>query len=125
MSFYLTSPLDEKGASIPIYASFTGHKKVPLWAVATNSLNPKLRFFENEVELRVIKSHRRAWSDIESVDGRLVWKTCQLTLNFRDTPWNFTATVVLPRTLRETLEFLDSKGLILMPRARQFLETPL
>lgn len=125
MSFYLTLPLDAKGVNIPVYATLIGHPKVPFWASIPNSLYPRLRFFEDRVEFRVLLAQRRAWSEVESVDAWFSWKKPQLTLNFRDTPWNFTATVVLPRTLRETLEFLDSKGPILSARARQFLETPL
>ena len=116
-------PLDEKGVAIPIYATFTGHKRVPLWAVATNSFGPKLRFFENEVELKVIKTHRRKWSDVESVDAQILWKTHNLTLNFADTPWNFTANLILPRYLRESLAFLDGKNLTLTPRARGIMES--
>ena len=123
MSLILTSPLPEKGVAIPIYGTFTGHKAVPLWAFSHNSLSHKLRFFEAEVELKVMKTHRRAWSDVESVDARILFKKPQLTLNFRDTPWNFTAVTVLERTLHETLEFLDGKGLVLTPRARQLLES--
>ena len=123
MSFVLTSPLPEKGANIPIYATFTGHKKVPLWAVATNSLNPKLRFFEDEIELKVIKTHRRVWSDLESVDAVTMWKTNNLILNFAGTPWNFSANLILPSYLRETLRFLHSRNLVLTPRALQLLNS--
>ncbi len=122
MSFTLQSPLGEKGVALPIYATFTGHKSVPLWAVATNSLGPKLRFFDEELELKVIKTHRRAWRDVESVDARILWKTNNLTLNFAGTPWNFTANLILPAYLGETLRFLAAKNLILTPRAREILK---
>ncbi|HEX9995820.1 MAG TPA: hypothetical protein VGB45_01645 [Abditibacterium sp.] len=123
MKSILELPLDEKGVALPIYATFTGHKRLPMWAVATNSLNHKLRFFETEVELKVIKTHRLKWSDVKSVDAQIIWKTHNLTLNFKRTPWNFSANVILPRYLRESLAFLNSKGLNLTPRARQIMES--
>lgn len=123
MSFVLTSPLPEKGATIPIFTAFTGHKRVPLWAVATNGLNPKLRFFEDDIELKVIKTHRRAWSDLESVDAFTMWKTNNLILNFIGTPWNFSANLILPSYLRETLRFLKRKNLVLSPRALGILDS--
>ena len=123
MSYDLTLPLPEKGVTVPIFASFTGHKKVPFWAVATNSAGPRLRFFGDEVELKVIKTHRRLWSDVTHVDAYCGWKTNNLTLDFAGTPWNFTANLVLPRYLREALMFLNAKGLVLSARARVIMES--
>lgn len=122
MSFVLPAILPEKGAAIPLFATFTGHKRVPLWAVATNSVNPKLRFFPAEIELKVIKTHRRVWSDVERVDAR-TGRANFLTLDFAGTPWNFTASIVLPSHLREILRFLDARSLPLSARARQILES--
>lgn len=122
MSYDLTLPLPEAGVKVPIFATFTGHKRVPFWAVASNSANPKLRFFDDGVELKVIRTHRRLWSDVELVDARS-GRFHLLTLKFRDTPWDFTATLVLPRYLREALRFLDAKELILSARAREIMES--
>lgn len=123
MSYDLTLPLPESGVTVPIFATFTGHKKVPFWAAASNSANPKLRFFNDEIELKVMKTHRRLWRDVESVDAFCGWKTNNLTLDFADTAWNFTANLVLPRYLREALQFLEAKNLVLSARARQILES--
>lgn len=58
---------------MPIQATFTGRKSVPYLAIATNSLSPKFRLFEDEIELAVIQLHRRRLSDLESVDA-INWK---------------------------------------------------
>ena len=123
MSYDLRLPLPEAGMKVPIFATFTGHKRVPFWAAATNSANPKLRFFNDEVELKVIRTHRRAWRDVELVDARSGGNFNCLTLKFRDTPWDFTATLILPRYLREALRFLELKELVLTPRARAIMES--
>lgn len=125
MSFDLTSPLPEKGVTVPIFTTFTGHKRVPLWAVATNSAYPTLRFFEDQIELRVIRKHYRPWRDVESVDAQILLRSNNLIFNFAGTPWNLTASLILPRYLRQSLHFLEAKGLFLTPRARQLMETPL
>ncbi len=123
MSFKLHSRLGAAGAAIPIYGTCTGHKLVPLWALASNSLGPKLRFFDAEVEWKVLKTARRPWSEIESVDAQLLWKTSRLTLNFQGTPWNVSANLLSPADLRETLRFLNAKGLSLTPRAQEILNS--
>jgi hypothetical protein len=123
LSFVLPQNLPEIGVAVPILAAFTGHKRVPLWAVATNNANPKLRFYEAEIELKVIKTHRRVWADVERVDAKLMGKTNLLTFDFVGTPWNFSVNVVLPPHLKETLRFLASKNLTMTPRALDILNS--
>lgn len=123
MSFHLTAPLSEKGIAVPIYATFTGHKQMPFWwAIANNSLNPKLRLFEDELELKVIKTHRRLLQDIAVADaycGKV--KTNNLILIWNDTPWTFTANIIQRNWLIQTLEFLMRKNIALSPRAARLL----
>ena len=123
MAFNLTSPLPEKGIAVPIYATFTGHKMMPFWwAIATNSANPKLRLFEDELELKVIKTHRRLLKDIAVADAYCVKiKTNNLILTWNDTPWTFTANIIQRNWLNQTLEFLQRKNIALSPRAQRLL----
>ncbi len=123
MAFNLTSPLPAKGVAVPIYATFTGHKIMPFWwAISTNSANPELRLFEDELELKVIKTHRKPYSHVAVADaycGRI--KTNNLILTWDDTPWTFTANIIQRNWLMQTLEFLARKNIALSPRAARLL----
>ena len=123
MSFNLTSPLPAKGVAVPIYTTFTGHSKMPFWwAISTNSANPKLRLFEDELELKVMKTHKKFLRDIVVTDaycGRV--KTNNLILTWNDTPWTFTANIIQRNWLMQTLEFLARKNIALSPRAARLL----
>lgn len=123
MAFDLTAPIPEKGVAVPIYATFTGHKQMPSWwGISTNSANPKLRLFEDELELKVMKTHRKAYSHVAVADaycGKI--KTNNLILTWDDTPWTFTANIIQRNWLMQTLEFLARKNIALSPRAARLL----
>ena len=123
MPFNLTSPLPENGIAVPIYATFTGHARMPFWwACSTNSFNPKLRLFEDELELKVIKTHRRQLKDILVADAYCgMVKTNNIILTWNDTPWTFTANIIQRNWLNQTLEFLARKQVPLSPRAARLL----
>lgn len=55
MTFDGNTAPGKSGIAVAVSATFTGHKRVPLWAIATNSLSPRPRFFEDEVELKVLR----------------------------------------------------------------------
>ena len=123
MSFNLTSPLPAKGVAVPIYATFTGHSKMPFWwAISTNNANPKFRLFEEELELKVMKTHRKSYSHVVVADAYCgLIKTNNLILTWDDTPWTFTANIIQRNWLMQTLEFLQRKNIALSPRAARLL----
>ncbi len=123
MPFNLTSPLPEKGVAVPIYATFTGHARMPFWwVIATNSANPKLRLFEDKLELKVIKTHRKSYSHVTVADALCgLVKTNDLILTWDDTPWTFTANIIRRDWLKQTLEFLARKNVALSSRAARLL----
>ncbi len=123
MPFDLTAPIPEKGVAVPIYATFTGHARMPFWwAISTNSANPKLRLFENELELKVMKTHRKHYSHVVVADAYCgLVKSNTLMLTWDDTPWTFTANVIQRNWLVQTLEFLERKNIALSPRAARLL----
>lgn len=126
MSFNLTSPIPEKGVAVPIYSTFTGYKRLAVWNFALRGLFfPAFILFEEEVELKVKRTHRRFLRDIQSVDVPF-WKREQnlLTLIWKDTPWTFTANIVRPDWQKQTLEFLARKNVALSPCARRLLNEP-
>ena len=122
MAFDLTSPLPRKGVLVPVQTNFTGHTRVPLLALVTNNLSPMMRLFEDEIAFKVFRDHRRPWRDIELVDA-LNWKLNKsVILRWNDTPWTFTAgLIVLPR-LVEVLRFMERKQVPLSSRAARLLD---
>ncbi len=123
MPFDLTAPIPAKGVAVPIYATFTGHTRMPFWwAISNNSLNPKLRLFEDELELKVIKTHRKSLRDVVVADAHCgLVKSNSLILTWNDTPWTFTANIIQRNWLGQVLEFLARKQVPLSPRAARLL----
>ena len=69
---------------IPAMATFCGIKGLaaPI-AIATNSASPLFIIGEDGIEYRVIRRHRRAFTQIEMVDVRTAWKTVNIEVHFR------------------------------------------
>ena len=122
MPFTLTSPLPSKGVAVPVQATFTEHKRIPYFPFATNSLSPHLRLFEDKIEFNVLYWHCRKLGELELVDA-FSWKLNKsVVLSWKNTPWTFTAgLIVLPR-LVEVLRFFARKNIALSPRARRLLD---
>lgn len=118
----LASPLPAQGVLIPIYATFTGWERIPFWAMSTNSYKPVLRLFETEVEFKVMKTHRRALSDIKRVDAFRGWGTNIVIVMWKDTSLTFTANVIRADWQWQVLKFFEGKGIALAPRAAQFAQ---
>ena len=66
----ILNPLPNDGLAIPLRASFTVFKNLPLFGFATNNLAPKLILLKDGIEFRVITTKRRRYDEIESVDAR-------------------------------------------------------
>ena len=81
-----------------------------------------MRLFEDEIELKVIRTHRRALRDIVLADAFGWALTNNVILHWHDRPWTFTANVIRPDWLLQTLEFLARKGVPVAPRAQALLE---
>jgi hypothetical protein len=82
------------GRLIPLKATFAGVKGFPeLFAIATNSASPLLIIRDEGIEYRVIRKHKRAFSDIEQVHVHTAWKTVNITIQFRGDVLTFAANV--------------------------------
>jgi hypothetical protein len=53
----LPDPLPTGGVKIPIYATFTEVKGVPLWVHVTNSASPLLCLHTDFIEFKVLRRH--------------------------------------------------------------------
>jgi hypothetical protein len=120
----LTSPLPKEGVSIPVKATFGGFKKwLPRSAgYSHNNAFPVFRFYDGELECRVIRTVRRRYADIEAVDVLQSFGTNNLIIDWRDSVLNFAANVS-DEDLRPVLKFFETKGVPLTGRARAVLVT--
>ena len=103
----------------------TGYKGLAVWNFALRGLFfPAFTLFEEEVELKVKRTHRRFLRDIEVVDAP-TWRREQnlVTLIWKDTPWTFTANIVRPDWQKQVLTFLQHKQVLLSPDAQFLLDT--
>lgn len=106
---------------MPVYATFTGLKGVPLLALATNSFAPLLRLHEEHIEFKVINTHQKSYQQIECVDT-LSWAlTKNITFIWNDSRFSFTANVIREDWLIQTLHFLQRRMVTLTPKAQSVI----
>lgn len=77
------------GEAIPVLATFTGLRRVPWVAVASNSLNPMFRLDGQQLFYRVFRQRQRVFHDILQVDTRSAYGTFNLIFEFIDSPFTF------------------------------------
>ena len=81
-------------ATIPVFATFTGLKGLSPWiAIASNNLNPLLRFGPLGMEFKVIWKRAVEYANIASVEVRTGPGTVNLCFVFNDSPFTFSANV--------------------------------
>jgi hypothetical protein len=86
-AYALDTGLD--GKAIPVLATFTGLRRVPWGAVASNSLNPMFRLDGQQLFYRVFRQKQRMFHDILLVDTRSAYGTFNLIFEFTDSPFTF------------------------------------
>jgi len=107
--------------TVTLEAAFLGLRALPWFALAHNSLNPRLILHADRVEYRVLRRHERPYTAIAEVDYRN-WRTTQnIVLAFEESAFTFIAnTGVLGRT-RAAIARLQAQGCVLSPRAQALL----
>jgi len=115
------NPLPNDGFSIPLRASFTVFKNLPLFGFATNNLAPKLILFKEGIEFRVITTRHRRYDEIESVDARQTFGTHNLILCWRGRFLAFSANLGKEEPLVALLRFFRDRGTVLSHRAQSLL----
>ena len=76
-----------EGRAIPVLATFTGLRRVPWAALATNSLNPVFRLDGQQMIYRVLRQKQRPLGDVSRVDMRSAYGTFNLVFEFSDSPF--------------------------------------
>jgi hypothetical protein len=117
----LSEPLPLEGVKVPLYAAFTGIQGVPLIALGTNSASPLLRLYEDAVEFKVFRTHRKSYTLIARINILQLPLTQNIELIWRDSPFTFAANLGREDWLLQLVRFFDNRQLELTPRARAFL----
>ena len=118
----LTSPLPENGVKIPIYATFTGVRFAPWLALGTNSLSPLLRVYDDHLDFKVLRPHRKSYEEIEAV-GVITWHlTRNVYFIWRDTQLTFSANIIRKDWLIQLVQFFHHKNVALTPAALKMIE---
>lgn len=117
----IPTPLPPEGFSISPRASFTIFKSFPLVGIATNSLTPKLILFSDHIECRVLKTQRRRYEEIESVDALQPFGTQNVILFWRLGIFSFSANLGQEEALIAILRYFRDRGNLLGERARKIL----
>lgn len=110
-----------KGFKVPIMASFTGIKNIPILALGYNNGSPKLMLYTDHLECKVILNKTVKYKDIENVDFTDFWLTKAVILNFKNKRLDFAANLYKKENLVELIKFFDKKKIPLSKKARMLL----
>ena len=126
----LRGEIADEGVPVALEAALTGLRGVPLIALARNSAAPRLRLFDDRMDVRVLRRRTRAYTDIEQVElialrRKTAGSPRRAVLEFR---WRggmttFVACIANPGCGRIVLAFLDRRSVPLGPAARARLDT--
>jgi hypothetical protein len=111
------------GINIPLVAAFGGWTFIPWIASSSSSIAPLLVLHENDLEYRVIRTKRRAYAEVSSVDLRTAIGTVNIVFEFRNSMRTFAANTASRQNAAEALAILQDKGCLLTERARSLLAT--
>ena len=113
----LSSPLPVDGVEVDVRATFGGAGLF----VSKNNLNPSVRFFDDRVEIKVMKMTTVRYEDLESVDVKTGWLTNNIGFTARGSKRAVTANLRSADDVPRVLRFLDALAVPLSSRAREQL----
>jgi len=113
--------LDRNGFQIPLLASFTGIKLIPLVALSHNSLSPALTIYEDSLKYKVLKEKVVPYSDIYEVDILDTVGTKNIRVVFKNSSFTFSGNLFHKDNLLELLKFFERKNVKLSPSAIRYL----
>lgn len=106
---------------IELKAAFTGVTWLPSWiALSSSSVSPHLILDDEGIDYKVIRSARRRYDEVASVDFRKGWGTRNITIRFKTGSMTFTGNAVNDEGARQGLAGLRGKGCALTARAVAF-----
>ncbi|MGK9236679.1 hypothetical protein KXS07_32810 [Inquilinus limosus] len=102
---------------IPLAAGFRGIRGIPWIAVSHSDVGPRLRLHPDGIEFKVVRTERRAYSEVSSVDIRTAVATVNVVIEFRTSLRSFAGNVASLATAAEAVDILAAKGCPVTPRA--------
>ena len=122
-SFSKTIPA--QGIAVPVVATFTGFKPIPVLSLAHNSgLGSRLRLFEDKIEYFVLTNSTARLSDIEEVDVDETIATESAVISFRTSPFTFAANFYRKENLKAVLQYFKQRNVKLTQKAEKVLASP-
>lgn len=110
------------GVEVPLLASFAVLRRVPLIALAHNSLNPKLVLFPGHLEYRVLRHTRRAYDEIGLIDARILPATSNIIIASRGSALAFSGNLGSVEALKRLVSLFKRRGIALAPRAAALVD---
>lgn len=109
--------LPPEGVAIPLLASFTGLRGVPLLSLSRNSINPALHLHPDRVVYRVVGRRTKPLANIRQVTVMTAPFTRNVDFEFLDSMFSFTANVKDDAWRLWLLRQLQERGVPLAPKA--------
>jgi hypothetical protein len=113
--------LDRNGFQVPLLASFTGIKRIPLVALSHNSLSPALTIYEDSLKYKVFKEKIVPYSEIYEVDILDTIGTKNVEIVFKNSFFTFSGNLFDKDNLLEVLKFFKRKNVNLSLSANRYL----
>lgn len=113
--------LDRNGFQVPLIASFTGIKRIPLVALSHNSISPALTIYEDSFKYKVFKEKIAPYSEIYEVDILDTLGTKNIKIVFKNSFFTFSGNLFNKDNLLEVLKFFKRKNVNLSSSANRYL----
>ncbi|MEJ7810761.1 MAG: hypothetical protein WKG32_10170 [Gemmatimonadaceae bacterium] len=114
----IPEPLPASGFDVPLRASFTVFRSLPLLGVSTNSASPRLTLFPDRVEYKVIARVAKRYDEIHAVDVRQTLGTQNAILFPRGGMFAFSGNLGEEMALVALLAYFERRNVPLTPRAK-------
>lgn len=125
MRLDLSGRLPDEGVRVSLKVAFAGTSAAAWLVLATNSLNPLLRLYNDSLETRVVRRVRHRYPDIAlaEVEAMGFSRTPSvLNLTWRGEGLQFLGRPMLSKNLPLVLQFLADKEVPLGPEARALID---
>ena len=117
----IPAKLDSNGFQVPLLASFTGIKQIPLVAISHNNISPVLIIYEDSIKYKVIKKKSMPYSEIYEVNILDTIGTKNVQIVFKNSFFTFSGNLFDKDNLLEVLKFFKRKNVNLSPSAKKYL----
>ncbi|MCD6356835.1 MAG: hypothetical protein J7L66_06060 [Anaerolineaceae bacterium] len=104
-------PLPFEGVEVPVLETHSGFKALAPVTFFQNNIRPKLVFYEDHFEYRVIFKRKAEYREVESLRSYRSRFYNKLTIKFSHSNMFLSVILTDEKTLRKVLRFLATKGI--------------